>query len=43
MKALKTIALAALLTTMSVVNANAMGDRERGALIGAGAVLLLPT
>lgn len=43
MKALKSLAVAALLVAASTINAHAIGERERGALIGAGALLLLPT
>jgi len=43
MKFLKPILAVALASSLSVVNANAMGDREKGALIGAGAMLILPS
>ena len=43
MKALKTLAVAALLVAVSTINAHAIGEREKGALMGAGALLLLPT
>lgn len=43
MKALRSLAIAALLVAASTINAHAIGERERGALIGAGALLLLPT
>ena len=43
MKALRSLAVAALLVAVSTINAHAIGERERGALIGAGALLLLPT
>lgn len=43
MKAFKTLAVMALVSSLLAVNANAIGKRERGALIGAGALLLLPS
>jgi hypothetical protein len=43
MKFLKPLLAVALISSLSVVNANAIGNREKGALIGAGALLLLPT
>ncbi len=43
MKMIKTVLASILLIMSGVTSANAMGDRERGALMGAGAVLLLPS
>lgn len=43
MKFAKPMLAIALVSSLSFVNANAIGDREKGALIGAGAMLLLPT
>ncbi|MDD3323495.1 MAG: hypothetical protein PHN38_00025 [Sulfurospirillaceae bacterium] len=43
MKTLKTILIAGLITISSVSNAHAIGDNERAALWGAGALLLAPT
>ncbi|ACZ11148.1 hypothetical protein [Sulfurospirillum deleyianum] len=43
MKILKTVLLFVALLLSSITSAHAMGDREKGALIGAGAVLLLPS
>ncbi|AFL67458.1 hypothetical protein [Sulfurospirillum barnesii] len=43
MKILKTVLLCVGLLVSGMTSAHAMGDRERGALIGAGAVLLLPS
>jgi len=43
MKNLKMICVSLVLVVSTITNANAMGEREKGALIGAGAaVLLLP-
>ena len=43
MKIIKTVLLSAALLFSSLTSAHAIGDREKGALIGAGAVLLLPS
>ena len=43
MKAFKSLMIAGALVAVSTINAHAIGERERGALIGAGALLLLPT
>jgi hypothetical protein len=43
MKFAKPMLAIALVSSLSFVNANAIGDREKGALVGAGAMLLLPT
>lgn len=43
MKFAKPMLAIALVSSLSFVNANAIGDREKGALIGAGALLILPT
>jgi len=44
MKNLKMICVSLVLVLSTITNANAMGERETGALIGAGAaILLLPT
>ena len=42
MKAIKTIAAIALITTLGAANAQAWGKKEQGILIGAGAALMLP-
>jgi hypothetical protein len=42
MKAIKTIAAIALITTLAAANAQAWGKKEQGILIGAGAALMLP-
>ncbi len=42
MKTLKMICLTTLLVTSAATSAYAIGDVERGALIGAGAMLLVP-
>jgi hypothetical protein len=42
MKIMKPMLAIALVSSLSIVNANAIGEREKGALIGAGAMLLLP-
>ena len=42
MKFAKPLLALALVSSLSVVNAHAIGEREKGALIGAGALLLLP-
>ena len=41
MKNLKIIFVSIVLVLSTITNANAMGDREKGALIGAGAAILL--
>jgi len=43
MKFAKPLLALALVSSLSVVNAHAIGEREKGALIGAGALLLLPS
>jgi hypothetical protein len=43
MKIVKTVLVSIVLVLSGVTSAQAMGDREKGALMGAGAVLLLPT
>ena len=43
MKIIKTVLASIVLVLSGVTSAHAMGDRERGALIGARAVLLLPS
>lgn len=41
MKILNTLLISAVLVLSGITSAQAMGDREKGALIGAGAVVLL--
>ncbi|ATB68274.1 hypothetical protein FA592_07815 [Sulfurospirillum diekertiae] len=41
MKILNTLLISAVLVLSGITSAQAMGDREQGALIGAGAVVLL--
>lgn len=41
MKTLKMVFISILLVISGATSANAMGDREQGALIGAGALLIL--
>lgn len=41
MKIVKTLLISAVLVFSGITNAHAMGDREKGALLGAGAVVLL--
>lgn len=43
MKIVKTVLVSIVLVLSGVTSAQAMGDREKGALMGAGAVLLLPS
>ncbi|NLC27866.1 MAG: hypothetical protein GX780_03730 [Campylobacteraceae bacterium] len=43
MKVLKPFLALALISSLLAVNANAIGKREKGALMGAGIMLLLPT
>lgn len=43
MKLVKTILISAVLVVSGMTQAHAMGEREKGALMGAGAVLLLPS
>lgn len=43
MKALKPFLAFALISSLLAVNANAIGKREKGALMGAGIMLLLPS
>ena len=43
MRVCKPIMAILLAGTLGVVNANAIGKREQGVLIGAGAMLLLPS
>ena len=43
MRVYKPIMVILLAGTLGVVNANAIGKREQGVLIGAGAMLLLPS
>ena len=43
MKIVKTVLLCTALLVSGMTSAYAIGDREKGALIGAGAVLLLPS
>jgi hypothetical protein len=43
MKVLKPLLAIALVSALTTVNAQAIGNREKGALMGAGIMLLLPT
>lgn len=43
MKLVRPLLALALVSSLSVVNAHAIGKREQGALMGAGVLLLLPT
>lgn len=43
MKIVKTVLISIVLVFSGITSAHAMGDREKGALMGAGAVLLLPS
>lgn len=43
MKIVKTVLISIVLVLSGITSAHAMGDREKGALMGAGAVLLLPS
>jgi len=43
MKALKPLLAIALVSALTTINAQAIGNREKGALMGAGIMLLLPT
>jgi len=43
MKLIRPLLAVALVSSLSVINAHAIGKREQGALMGAGILLLLPT